>query len=106
VEEATLWIARLLVLHVAREKLWPLVDRLKDAPGHLAVYVQHLARSIPIQVLSFLKSYFPKALVVAVAGGVTTDCLDEQFRRLMEETAPITEQVAEKLNPPVVVLVY
>jgi hypothetical protein len=59
-EEAALPIARLLVPHPGRPKIAPLVDRLKEAPGRLATYVKHLVKSIPNQVLVFMKSYFPK----------------------------------------------
>jgi hypothetical protein len=74
------------------------VDRLKEAPSRLAAYVKHMARSIPRQVLAFMKSYFPKALVEVVAGGVAANCTDEQYAELLEQMAPIAEQVAEKLN--------
>jgi hypothetical protein len=74
------------------------VDRLKEAPGRLAAYVKHMARSIPRQVLAFMKSYFPKAPVEVVAGGVTANCSDEQYAELLEQMDPIAEQVAEKLN--------
>jgi hypothetical protein len=67
------------------------VDRLKEAPSLLAAYVKHLARSILNQVLAFMKSYFPKAPVAA-------NCTDEQYAELLEQMAPIAEQVAEKLN--------
>lgn len=97
-EEATLPIARLLVRHVAGKQLRPLVGRLKEAPRSLATYVKHLARLTPNEVLTFLKSYFPKVIVDVVAGGVTTNCSDEQFCMLLEEMTPITEQVVEKLN--------
>jgi hypothetical protein len=60
-EEAALPIARLLVPHPGGPKIAPLVDRLKEAPSWLAAYVKHLAKSIPNQVLAFMKSYFPKA---------------------------------------------
>jgi hypothetical protein len=46
-DEATLLIARLLVPHPGGPKIAPLVDRLKEAPGRLATYVKHLAKSIP-----------------------------------------------------------
>jgi hypothetical protein len=46
-EEAALPIARLLVPHPGGPKISPLVDRLKEAPGRLATYVKHLAKSIP-----------------------------------------------------------
>jgi hypothetical protein len=64
----------------------------------MATYVKHLAKSIPNQVLAFMKSYFPKAPVDVVAGGLATNCMDEQYAELLEQMAPITEQVAERLN--------
>ena len=97
-EEAALPIARLLVPHPGGPKIAPLVDRLKEAPGRLATYVKHLAKSIPNQVLAYMKSYFPKAPVEVVAGGLAANCTDDQYKTLLEEMAPIAEQVAEKLN--------
>jgi hypothetical protein len=60
--------------------------------------VKHLARSVPRQVLAFMKSYFPKAPVEVVAGGVAANCTYEQYAELLEQMAPIAEQVADKLN--------
>jgi hypothetical protein len=76
----------------------PLVDRLKEAPSRLTTYVKHLAKSIPNQVLAFMKSYFPKAPVDVVVGGLAANCTDEQYAELQEQMAPIAEQVADKLN--------
>jgi hypothetical protein len=76
-EEAALPIVRLLVPHPGGPKIAPLVDRLKEAPSRLATYVKHLAKSIPIQVLAFTKSYFPKAPVDVVAGGLAANCTNE-----------------------------
>jgi hypothetical protein len=59
-EEAALPIARLLVPHPGGPKIAPLVDRLRDAPGRLATYVKHLAKSIPNQVLAYMKSSSPR----------------------------------------------
>jgi hypothetical protein len=97
-EEAALPIARLLVPHPGGPKIAPLVDQLKEAPSRLATYVKHLAKSIPNQVLAFMKSYFPKAPVDVVAGGLAANCTDEQYAELLEQMAPIADQVAEKLN--------
>jgi septal ring factor EnvC (AmiA/AmiB activator) len=97
-EEAVLPIARLLVPHPSGPKIAPLVDRLKEAPSRLAAYVKHLAKSIPNQVLAFMKSYFPKAPIDVVAGGLATNCTDEQYAELLEQMASIADQVAEKLN--------
>jgi hypothetical protein len=55
-EEAALPIVRLLVPHPGGPKITPLVDRLKEAPGCLATYVKHLAKSIPNQVLAYMFS--------------------------------------------------
>jgi hypothetical protein len=45
-----------------------------------------------------MKSYFPKAPVDIVAGGLAANCTDEQYAELLEQMAPIADQVAEKLN--------
>jgi hypothetical protein len=74
------------------------VDRLQEAPGRLATFVKHLAKSIPNQILAYMKSYFPKAPVNVVTGGLVANCTDDQYKELLEQMAPIAEQVAEKLN--------
>jgi Na+/serine symporter len=74
------------------------VDCLKEAPGRIATYVKHLAKLIPNQVLAFMKSYFPKALVDVVTGGLAANCTNDQYKTLLEEMAPVAQQVAEKLN--------
>jgi uncharacterized protein YhaN len=76
-KEATLPIARLLVPHPGGPKIAPLVDRLKEAPSRLVTYVKHLAKLIPNKILAYMKSYFPKALVDVVAGGLTANCTDD-----------------------------
>jgi hypothetical protein len=97
-EEATLPIARLPVPHPGGPKIAPLVDRLKEALGRVATYVKHLAKSIPNHVLAYMKSYFPKSLVDVIAGGLAANYTDDQYKTLLEEMAPIAEQVAGKLN--------
>jgi hypothetical protein len=74
------------------------VDRLREAPSHLATYVKHLAKSIPNQILAYMKSYFPKAPVDVVTGRLAANCTDEQYAELLEQMAPIAEQVAKKLS--------
>jgi septal ring factor EnvC (AmiA/AmiB activator) len=97
-EEVVLPIARLLVPHPGSPKIAPLVDRLREAPSRLATYVKHLAKSIPNQVLAFMKSYFQKAPVDVVAGGLAANCTTEQYAELLEQMAPVAGQVVEKLN--------
>jgi hypothetical protein len=83
-EEAALPIARLLVPHPGGPKIAPLVDRLREALGRLATYVKHFAKSIPNQVLAYMKSYFPKAPVDVVVGELAVNCTDEQYAELLE----------------------
>jgi hypothetical protein len=45
-----------------------------------------------------MKSYFPEAPVDVVAGGLAANCIDEQYMELLEQMAPIAEQVTGKLN--------
>jgi hypothetical protein len=45
-----------------------------------------------------MKSYFPKAPLDVDAGGLASNCTDEQYAELVEQMALIAEQVAEKLN--------
>jgi hypothetical protein len=97
-EESALPIARQHVPHPGEPKIAPLVDQLREAPSRLATYVKHLAKSIPNQVLAYMKSYFPKAPVDVVAGGLATNCTDEQYAELLEQMAPIAKQVTGKLN--------
>jgi hypothetical protein len=97
-EEAALSIAGLLVPHPGGPNIALLVDRLREAPSSLATYVKHLAKSIPNQILAYMKSYFPKAPIDVVAGGLAANCTDEQYVELLEKMTPIAEQVTEKLN--------
>jgi hypothetical protein len=97
-EEAALPIVRLMVPHLGGPKISPLTDRLKEAPERLAAYVKHLTKSIPDQILAYMKSYLPKAPVDVVAGRLAVNSIDYQYKALLEEMAPIVEQVAEKLN--------
>jgi hypothetical protein len=65
------------VPHPGGSKIAPLVDHLKEAPRHLETYVKHLAKSIPNQVLVYMKSYFPKSPVDIVVGGLAANCSDD-----------------------------
>jgi hypothetical protein len=45
-----------------------------------------------------MKLYFPKAPVDVVAGGLAANCTNDQYKELLEQMAPIMEQVTEKLK--------
>ena len=76
----------------------PLVERLKDTPDKLKVYLQRLRKSIPQQVLGFVKSFYPKANLDVVADGVAGDCSDEKLKILMEEVEPIADRVGQHIS--------
>jgi hypothetical protein len=40
-----------------------------------------------------MKSYFPKTPVDVVAGGLTANYTDDQYKALLEEMAPVAKQV-------------
>jgi hypothetical protein len=89
------------VPHPGGPKIAPLIDRLREAPGRLTTYVKHLAKSIPNQVLAYMKSYLPKALVDIVAGGLAANCTDEQYAELLEQMTSIAKQVRREAEPSV-----
>jgi hypothetical protein len=82
-EEAALPIARLLVPHPGGPKIALLVDHLKEASGHLATYVKHLAKLIRNQILAYMNSYFPKAPVDVIVGGLAANCTDDEYKTLL-----------------------
>jgi hypothetical protein len=45
-----------------------------------------------------MNSYFPKAPMEVVVGGLVANRTDEQYTELLEQMVPIAEQFAEKLN--------
>jgi hypothetical protein len=42
--------------------------------------------------------YFPKVPVDVVTGGLAANCTDDHYKKLLEQMAPIAEQVTKKLN--------
>jgi hypothetical protein len=97
-EEAALPIARLLVLHPGGPKIAPLVDRLREAPRCLATNVKHLAKSIPKQILAYMKLYFPKAPVDVVAGGLAANGTNERYAELLEQMAQLLSRSPRSLT--------
>lgn len=58
---------------------YPLVERLRDAPGKITGYVQGMAKSVSKQLLAFMKFFYPNANLSPVAEGIVGDCTDEVF---------------------------
>ena len=96
--EAAEPVANLFEPPVNEEEPRPLVIRLRDTPSRLVEYVQRMARSIPNQVLSFIRSFYPGADLSVVAQGVAADCSDEKLKELMAEMVPIAEGIAQHIK--------
>jgi hypothetical protein len=50
-----------------------------------------------------MKSYFPKAPVDVVAGGLTVNCSDDQYKELLEQMMPNRRTSRREAEPLVVV---
>ncbi|KAM0840840.1 hypothetical protein ACQ4PT_059393 [Festuca glaucescens] len=80
------------------EEPWPLVDCLRDMPDKILAFMPKMVRSIPQQVLSFVKSFYPTAKLELVGDGMAVECTKEKFEELMQQMAPVAERVAEWIS--------
>lgn len=76
----------------------PLLERIRDAPVKITSYVQGMVKFVSIQLLSFVKSLYPKADLCPIAEGIARDCSDEAFQRYMEEMDLIDEEISMFIN--------
>ena len=91
-------VANLFVPRRVGVEVRPLMDWLRDTPGKLKAYLQRLRKSIPQQVLSFVRYFYPKANLNVVADGVAGDCTDDKLKTIMEEVEPIADRVAQHIS--------
>ena len=61
-------------------------------------YLLKLQRTIPQQVLAYLKSFFPNANLAVIADGPAADCSEERLQELMKQVEPIATQVADRIS--------
>ena len=97
VEDAQL-IANMVESRVEGVESRPLTDILKDVSELLSGYIHRMARSVTQQVLSFVKSFYPRANLEPMAEGIADDCSDDRFKEIMLEMDPIAQEVAKQLN--------
>ena len=76
----------------------PLATRLKETPSKVRAYLMTLRKTIPQQVLAYLKSFFPRANLAVVADGAAADCSDEKLEELMKEMEPVAASLADKIS--------
>jgi hypothetical protein len=94
-EEAALPIARLLVPHPGGPKIAPLVDRLKEPAGGLR---EALGKVDSEPSAGLHEVVLPKGARRCSRRRASRQLHDEQYAELLEQMAPIADQVAEKLN--------
>jgi hypothetical protein len=75
----------------------PLVDRLRGAPQRILDFVTKAAATYMGHALGLVRSYWPKARLEVLAGGVAADCTDERFREYLVEARPVAEKIVENM---------
>jgi hypothetical protein len=75
----------------------PLLDRLRGAPQKILDFVTKAAATYVGHALSLVKSFWPRAQLEVLAGGVAADCTDEQFREYLEGNRPLAEKIVENM---------
>nr|TKW10219.1 hypothetical protein SEVIR_6G147700v2 [Setaria viridis] len=68
-----------------------LVERLKTAPGK----VVGLCKVVCKQVLTVVKSYYPRADLTAAGDGVARNCTEDAYAQYLEEVEPIASKMSE-----------
>ena len=82
------------------DELLSLAGRLRKVPEAFERYVSTITRQYVGHVLGLVKSYWPSTRLDALGKGAKSDCTDEQFRRYVEETSVVANQIVESLNKP------
>lgn len=75
----------------------PLLDRLRGAPQNILDFVTKAAATYVGHALSLVKSFWPKAQLEVLAGGVAADCTDEKFREYLAENRSLAEKIVENM---------
>jgi hypothetical protein len=75
----------------------PLVDRLRVAPQRILDFVTKAAATYVGHALGLVRSYWPRARLEVLAGGVAADCTDERFREYLVEARPVAEKIVENM---------
>jgi hypothetical protein len=75
----------------------PLLDRLRGAPQKILDFVTKAAATYVGHALSLVKSFWPKAQLEVLAGGVAADCTDEKFREYLAENRSLAEKIVKNM---------
>jgi hypothetical protein len=77
-----------------------LAGKLRKVPEAFERYVSTTTCQYVGHVLGLVKSYWPTTCLDTLGKGAKADCTEEQFRRYLEETSVVGNQIVESLNKP------
>jgi hypothetical protein len=75
----------------------PLLDRLCGAPQKILNFITEAATTYVGHALGLVKSFWPKARLEVLAGGIAADCTDENFHEYLLEVRPVAEKIVENM---------
>jgi len=75
-----------------------LLDRLREAPQKIAGYISEVTKSYLTHGLGLVKSFWPKARLEVLAGGVAADYPLDKFEEYLEEVKPTAAKIVESLE--------
>ena len=77
-----------------------LAEKLRKVPEAFERYVSTTTRQYVGYVLGLVKSLWPTTRLDTLGKGAKADCTEKQFRRYLEETSVVGNQIVESLNKP------
>jgi ABC-type transporter Mla subunit MlaD len=75
----------------------PLLERLLRVPQKVLSFLTEAPIACVSHALSFVKSFWPEALLEAFAQGVAAECSEEQFNEYLQEAQPVAEKIAKSV---------
>jgi hypothetical protein len=74
-----------------------LLERLLGALQKVVNFLTEAPIACVSHALSFVKSFWPEALLEAFAQGVAAECSEEQFNEYLQEAQPAAEQIVKSV---------
>lgn len=76
-----------------------LLEHLRDAPAKVSGFISEATKTYIAHTLALLvKSFWPKAQLECLAGGMAANCTEDQFEEYLKEVQPTTEKIVESLE--------
>lgn len=75
-----------------------LVERLREAPQKIAVFVSDTSKQYMAHILGLVKSYWLGANLAPLSDGMADGCSDEKFTDYVEELKPVASKIVDSLE--------